>query len=146
MSEERGRGDDEAGEADGEAEEEVGALTCEQGDGGEDDGDLEQSFAEIEAGGLLFGSANLGFEMAGFGLLVSEVVLPAVDLFLVLGTPLSRFGRIVDGLKSEEIDGVGEVFAADLFGLVLVPNVAGAGLLEDGLGVAAMAEHGDHGD
>ncbi len=38
------------------------------------------------------------------------------------------------------------MLGADLFGLVLVPGVAGAGLGEDGLGVGAVAEDGDHGD
>ena len=47
-----GGGGDEACGADGEAEEEVCAVAGEESDGREDDGDLEEGFAQIVAGGL----------------------------------------------------------------------------------------------
>ncbi len=65
---------------------------------------------------------------------------------LVVGEFGGGGGGVAGGLELQQIDGGGGGFAADLFGLVLVPDVAGAGLHEDGVGVFAVAEDGDEGE
>ncbi len=55
-------------------------------------------------------------------------------------------GVVGAGLQGEEILRDSDLLGADFAGLVEVPLVGGAGLHEDGFGVFAVTEDGDHGD
>ena len=136
LVDEQGQGGaDEACAAEGDTEAEVELLAGEQGDGGEDDGDLEEGLAEIEAGGAVFGDLDLG-----------EVFFAFLDVLEVVGAFGGGGGGVAAGLEGEQVGGGAEGLVADGLGLILGPHIAGAGLHEDGFGVAAMAEHRDHGD
>ncbi len=141
-----GGGDCKSCRAQGQTEDKIGAVAGEEGDGAEDDGDLEEGFAKIVAGGLVFGEFNVCFELTGRGLFFGEVFFPFLDMGLIF-PGLGGYGCGVDaGLEGEEIDVDGEVVHADLLGLILVPLVPGAGLHKDSFGVGTVADDGDHGD
>ena len=82
VDEERGGGDEEADDSDGEAEKEVGAVAGEEGDGAEDDRDLEEGFAEIVAGGLGFRVGDFAVEFVGSLLFFGDLGLPLFDVGL----------------------------------------------------------------
>src|ERR1700722_16319655 len=77
-----GGGDEQAGDAEREAKVEVAPVPSQQGDGGEDDGDLQERFSEIVAGGLALGVFDLVLQCVGLGLIVVELGGPLGDLGL----------------------------------------------------------------
>ena len=146
MDEERGGSDEEASDSNGKAEKEVGAVAGEEGDGTEDDRDLEEGFAEVVAGSLGFCVGDLVVEFVCFLLFGCYLGPPLFDVDFVLFALGAGGCGVEGGQDGEEIDRDREVVHADLLGLILVPLVGGAGLHENRLGVGAVAEDGDHGD
>ncbi len=73
-------GGDETDGADDHADDRVGLFFGEQGDGAEDDGDLQEGFAEIVVGGFALGEVDLVFELAGVFLELGKVVVPAREV------------------------------------------------------------------
>ena len=145
MQDEYGGSDDDACHSYREAEQKEGALAGEERDGAEDHGYLEEGFAEVVASGFGFGAGNLGFEFAGSVLLFGQVGLPFGDVCLVLVAPGADGGGVCRGHRVEEVECDGEIVHADLLGLVFIPLIARTRLHENGFGVAAVAEDGDHG-
>jgi hypothetical protein len=139
-------GREDAEDAEEGAEVPVAALAGEEGDGGDDEADFEEGFAEVEAGAAALGFFDVFFEVAGGFFGVGEVLLPFLQVGLVAGGELLGGGVVTLGAGGEQVEGEGGVVLADFFGLVEVPLVAGAGLVEDGFGVDAVAEDGDDGD
>ena len=73
-------GDDEACESKGHPKIPVVALAGQQGDGGDDEADFEQSLAEIEAIGAVFGFADFGFILECGGLGFGEILVLFLDV------------------------------------------------------------------
>ena len=119
-------------------------VAGEECNGGEDDGDLEEGFAQVIAGGLSFGVFDLLLIPAGDGLFFDEFVLPLVDVDFIFGDPGGGGGGVDGGLGGEDVDGDDVVVHADLFGLVLAPLIGCARLHEDGPGMGAVAEDRNH--
>ena len=59
-------------------------------------------------GGAALGEIHLGFELAGFGLLFIEILLPFFDVRLIFPGLGGDECSVVAGLQREEIDSDGE--------------------------------------
>ena len=142
--EDRG-GNENADGSDAETEDEVSTFAREEGDGREDDGDLEESFSEIVTESFGFGVLAAVFVVFGRLLLFDYIRLPLLNMgfvFFALGGSCGREGW----LQRHEIHCDRKVVHPDLFGLVFVPLIGCARLHEDRFGVAAVAKDGDRGD
>src|SRR3954447_3842228 len=127
------------------AQEPVNAAAGEEGNGGDDQANFEQRLAKIVAIRAGLGFFHLLFECFGLFLSVFQVIIP---LGLVVGIGLGDllgFVLVRNSQDPENVRGQAGAVGANLLGLVLVPLVCGLVLVEYGLGVGAMAEHGADG-